>query len=420
MLKEEDSSSNNTSTTPNSNSTSSTNSSLRCVACDSERQRTGWLTAMRLAKYGKQLRENYRAFKNKSETMQNKDYATYAITNDSLRSRVAMDFTGAQGRIVEDPAEALAVADAEGCSWRRRWRPTQRKQPPPFSDRDNRFIMTNSSNIIPNRNQHHSSTNSSPSSQQLSPSNNHLNHHHGSAPGNNTLYLNHHSTATYNSGTTPPTSIQLISNHHVSRRQQQMMGSQFSKSPTGNSVLMQNQQNYQQNMSHLTKQWFHPGVTREQAAAILVNRQTPPTGDGIFLVRESRSSPTRGHFVLTYRHAGRACHAHIRPMLEQSQNDNTSNNSNTSNNKNDSRNNINNFSNTKGTRQSSQSNHGSNCCAGNVVYSLDGGETKFYDLQQLIEFYQLNTTSGALPVKLTNYVSRDDVTRHRTQDSGSY
>lgn len=42
---------------------------------------------------------------------------------ESVRSRVAMDFTGSVGRIVEDPKEAKAIAVAEGYSWKRRWRP---------------------------------------------------------------------------------------------------------------------------------------------------------------------------------------------------------------------------------------------------------------------------------------------------------
>ncbi|KAF5300757.1 hypothetical protein FQA39_LY11002 [Lamprigera yunnana] len=100
---------------------------IRCLACDSERARTCWLTAMRLAKYGKQIRENYRAFKNKqAETINTKEYNSYTVPNESVRSRVAMDFTGSVGRIVEDPKEAKAIAVAEGYSWKRRWRPTMR------------------------------------------------------------------------------------------------------------------------------------------------------------------------------------------------------------------------------------------------------------------------------------------------------
>lgn len=37
-----------------------------------------------------------------------------------------------------------------------------------------------------------------------------------------------------------------------------------------------------------------------------------------------------------------------------------------------------------------------------VCYSLDSGVTKFYDVLQLVEFYQLN--AGCLPTRLTHYV----------------
>jgi hypothetical protein len=37
-----------------------------------------------------------------------------------------------------------------------------------------------------------------------------------------------------------------------------------------------------------------------------------------------------------------------------------------------------------------------------VIYSLDEGKTKFFDLLQLVEFYQLN--KGTLNTKLTDYV----------------
>lgn len=98
-------------------------SSLRCLACESERTRTCWLTAMRLAKYGKQLRENYRAFKNKQiDSLNTRDYSSYTVPNESVRSRVAMDFTGPTGRIVEDPKEARAIAQAEGNTWKKKLR----------------------------------------------------------------------------------------------------------------------------------------------------------------------------------------------------------------------------------------------------------------------------------------------------------
>ncbi|XP_043797991.1 growth factor receptor-bound protein 14-like isoform X1 [Apis laboriosa] len=102
---------------------------LKVIAFHSEKSRACWLTAMRLAKYGKQLRENYRAFKNKQceQTDSPKDrYVNYNVPNESVRSRVAMDFTGSVGRIVEDPKEAKNIAENEGINWRRTWRPFSR------------------------------------------------------------------------------------------------------------------------------------------------------------------------------------------------------------------------------------------------------------------------------------------------------
>ncbi|XP_048505099.1 growth factor receptor-bound protein 14-like isoform X3 [Athalia rosae] len=102
-------------------------SELRCITFDNEKARSCWIIAMRLTK----LRENYRAFKNKQcqPTVSPKEYNSYTVPNESVRSRVAMDFTGSVGRIVEDPKEARAIAVAEGTSWKRRWRPASR--PPP-------------------------------------------------------------------------------------------------------------------------------------------------------------------------------------------------------------------------------------------------------------------------------------------------
>nr|XP_008194011.1 PREDICTED: growth factor receptor-bound protein 14 isoform X2 [Tribolium castaneum] len=219
---------------------------LKCIACDSERVRSCWLTAMRLAKYGKQLRENYRAFKNKqTESINPKDYNSYTVPNESVRSRVAMDFTGSVGRIVEDPKEAKAIAVAEGYSWKRRWRPPCR--PPP-----------------------------------------------------NSAY------------------------------------------PQG-----------LESGVHITQPWFHSGMSRDQATALVTKHGTV---DGVFLVRESRSNP--GAFVLTYKCGGKVLHAQITPILDP-------------------------------VREAH-------------VFSLDSGVTKFYDLLQLVEFYQLN--AGCLPTRLTHYV----------------
>ena len=41
---------------------------------------------------------------------------------------------------------------------------------------------------------------------------------------------------------------------------------------------------------------------------------------------------------------------------------------------------------------------------GEMFFSMDGGQTKFLDLIQLIEFYQLN--ASGLPCRITEYVNR--------------
>ncbi|XP_076162317.1 growth factor receptor-bound protein 14 isoform X5 [Ptiloglossa arizonensis] len=115
-------------------STEAGESGLKVVAFHGEKSRVCWLAAMRLAKYGKQLRENYRAFKNKQCEQSNGDgskerYGNHDASNESVRSRVAMDFTGSVGRIVEDPKEAKDIAESEGIDWRRSWRPFSRAPP---------------------------------------------------------------------------------------------------------------------------------------------------------------------------------------------------------------------------------------------------------------------------------------------------
>ncbi|KAG8233019.1 hypothetical protein J437_LFUL013688 [Ladona fulva] len=251
-------------------------SSLRCLACDSERSRLCWVTAMRLAKYGKQLRENYKSFKSKHvESVSPKEYNSYHVPNESIRSRVAMDFTGSVGRIVEDPKEARAIAIAEGYTWKRRWRPTVRQ----YSNNNNVTTITGS----------------------------------GGLEGCNV-----------GSG---------MSSNCPDTRPMQVQGIECG--------------------IHITQPWFHSGMTREQATQ-LVNRHG--TVDGVFLVRDSRSTP--GSFVLTFKFCGKVLHTQIQPVIDP-------------------------------VRDA-------------LCYSLDNGSTKFYDLLQLVEFYQLN--AGCLPTRLTHYV----------------
>ncbi|XP_014484744.1 PREDICTED: growth factor receptor-bound protein 7-like, partial [Dinoponera quadriceps] len=241
---------------PNSNAeaedTEAGEPGLKVIAFDSEKSRACWLTAMRLAKYGKQLRENYRAFKNKqceqnSSGSPKEQYSSYNVSNESVRSRVAMDFTGSVGRIVEDPKEAKDIAENEGIIWRRRWRPFSR---------------------------------------------------------------------------TPP-GCAMVRLHGLDGG------------------------------IHVLQPWFHGGLKREIAAAIIRDHGSV---DGVFLVRESKSNP--GAYVLTYKYSDKVFHAQIQPVFDERR----------------------------------------NC----LLYTLDKGATKFYDLLQLIEFYQLN--AGSLPTRLTHYV----------------
>lgn len=57
------------------------------------------------------------------------EYNKKPLPNESVRSHVAMDFSGNVGRIVEDPKEALAIAQAETGSVRRSWRSSGRTTP---------------------------------------------------------------------------------------------------------------------------------------------------------------------------------------------------------------------------------------------------------------------------------------------------
>ncbi|XP_060854048.1 growth factor receptor-bound protein 14-like isoform X1 [Rhopalosiphum padi] len=99
------------------------------IACSSNRTQSYWMCAMRLSKYGKQLRDNYRSFVKKHNDANEYEYNKKPLPNESVRSHVAMDFSGNVGRIVEDPKEALAIAQAETGSVRRSWRSSGRTTP---------------------------------------------------------------------------------------------------------------------------------------------------------------------------------------------------------------------------------------------------------------------------------------------------
>jgi len=113
---------------------------------------------------------------------------------------------------------------------------------------------------------------------------------------------------------------------------------------------------------HKDQAWFHKGVSRDLAQRILGSHCI----DGLFLARESS---VQGGFVISYYFGSRVYHVPVMPQT--------------------------------------------NPTTSAVTYSLDEGKTKFFDLLQCVEFYQLN--KGSLNCKLTHYV----VSRSGGQSGGS-
>jgi len=102
---------------------------------------------------------------------------------------------------------------------------------------------------------------------------------------------------------------------------------------------------------HKLQPWYHGGMTRDKANKILQNHANT---DGVFLVRESSVA---GGFVISFTAQAKNIHSQVLPLSTPE----------------------------------------------GVVYSIDDGKTKFYDLLQLVEYYQLN--NGCLPVRLLHYLA---------------
>ncbi|XP_058036054.1 growth factor receptor-bound protein 10 isoform X2 [Ahaetulla prasina] len=104
---------------------------------------------------------------------------------------------------------------------------------------------------------------------------------------------------------------------------------------------------------HRTQHWFHGRISREESHRIIKQQGLV---DGLFLLRDSQSNPKA--FVLTLCHHQKIKHFQILPCEDD----------------------------------------------GQIFFSLDDGSTKFTDLIQLVEFYQLN--KGVLPCKLKHHCIR--------------
>ncbi|XP_019508557.1 PREDICTED: growth factor receptor-bound protein 10 [Hipposideros armiger] len=104
---------------------------------------------------------------------------------------------------------------------------------------------------------------------------------------------------------------------------------------------------------HRTQQWFHGRISREESHRIIKQQGLV---DGLFLLRDSQSNPKA--FVLTLCHHQKIKNFQILPYEED----------------------------------------------GQMFFSLDDGNTRFSDLIQLVDFYQLN--KGVLPCKLKHHCIR--------------
>lgn len=126
--------------------------------------------------------------------------------------------------------------------------------------------------------------------------------------------------------------------HNVSRRQSSLasLGTPLSSSTSS--------------ISQIQAEWFMPKVTREQSNLALFSHRAE---EGVFLIRAC--SRDHGGFVLSFTTGGKIVHAQIIPVGFGS--------------------------------------------AGAVIYSLDGGKTKFPTLEQLVEFHKNN--AGPLPTLLS-------------------
>ncbi|XP_035606052.1 growth factor receptor-bound protein 14-like isoform X2 [Oncorhynchus keta] len=104
---------------------------------------------------------------------------------------------------------------------------------------------------------------------------------------------------------------------------------------------------------HMAQPWFHSKLSRDEAHRLITQQGLI---DGVFLLRDSQSNPKT--FVLSLCHTQRIKHFQILPVDDE----------------------------------------------GDLFYSLDDAHTRFTDLIQLVEFYQLNR--GVLPCKLKHHCAR--------------
>jgi len=114
---------------------------------------------------------------------------------------------------------------------------------------------------------------------------------------------------------------------------------------------------------YLIQPWFHQGLSRESANELLKHHQYK---EGTFLIRLSNRLP--GCFVLSVAHNNAVHHYPISSIRNDD---------------------------------------------GESLLTLDGGRTKFRDLIQLVNFYEVNN-GGLLPTLLLNYIAQSVSLTHHT------
>ncbi|XP_041525342.1 growth factor receptor-bound protein 10 isoform X3 [Microtus oregoni] len=132
---------------------------------------------------------------------------------------------------------------------------------------------------------------------------------------------------------------------HAWRKRSTRMNILSSQSPLHPSTL--------NSVIHRTQHWFHGRISREESHRIIKQQGLV---DGLFLLRDSQSNPKA--FVLTLCHHQKIKNFQILPCEDD----------------------------------------------GQTFFTLDDGNTKFSDLIQLVDFYQLN--KGVLPCKLKHHCIR--------------
>ncbi|XP_033639440.1 growth factor receptor-bound protein 14-like isoform X2 [Asterias rubens] len=211
---------------------------MKFFCTESERSRQCWLATMRLVNYGALLRENYNSAMHRTAKSKVLDSDNAIKDLKNCTERAAMDFSGNQGRVIDNPSEAIAIARQEGFNWRKRGGQRSFEGPSLTSPRQAtagspRFVF----------NPLHTAGTNSP--QPSSP------RHNGGSPRG----VLHHSAS-------------VPSGHRVGG---------FSSG------------------IHMTQPWFHSGLTREQTHELFAKKGMV---DGMFIIRESQRIPAA--YVLSF------------------------------------------------------------------------------------------------------------------------